>query len=74
MIGRYFPGRTAGRDYAPAPREHLDATAFVMLEIEEWSAKARRGGPKGPKDADPIAPGTAGVVMLGARGEGFLAP
>jgi nitroimidazol reductase NimA-like FMN-containing flavoprotein (pyridoxamine 5'-phosphate oxidase superfamily) len=73
MIGRYFPGRTAGRDYASAPAEHLDATAFIAVEIEEWSAKARRGGPKGPRDADPIAPGTAGVVQLGMLGEGSLA-
>jgi nitroimidazol reductase NimA-like FMN-containing flavoprotein (pyridoxamine 5'-phosphate oxidase superfamily) len=65
MIGRYFPGRTAGRDYqAPSPA-HLEATAFVALEIEEWSAKARRGGPKGPLDAEPDTPGTCGVVELG---------
>jgi len=64
MIGRYFPGRTAGRDYEPSRPAHLDATAMVPLEIEEWSAKARRGGPKGPRDNDPAAPGTAGVVPL----------
>jgi uncharacterized protein len=64
MIARYFPGRTAGRDDEAAPAAHLDATAFVALEIEEWSAKARRGGPKGPRDADPIAWGTAGVVAF----------
>ena len=64
MIGRYFPGRTAGRDYEPAPEAHLEATAFLALEIEEWSAKARRGGPKGPRDDDPHSPGTAGVVPL----------
>lgn len=64
MIARYFPGRTAGRDYERAPEAHLEATAFVVLEIEELSAKARRGGPKGPRDADPIAWGTAGVVPL----------
>jgi len=64
MIARYFPGRTAGRDYEAAPAAHLEATAFIALEIEEWSAKARRGGPKGPRDADPIAWGTAGVVPL----------
>jgi nitroimidazol reductase NimA-like FMN-containing flavoprotein (pyridoxamine 5'-phosphate oxidase superfamily) len=64
MIARYFPGRTAGRDYEPAPAAHLEATAFVALEIEEWSAKVRRGGPKGPRDADPIAWGTAGVVAF----------
>ena len=66
MIARYFRGRTAGRDYESPPVEHLDATAFIALEIEAWSAKARRGGPKGPRDGDPEAPGTAGVVPLHA--------
>ncbi len=66
MIGRYFPGRTPGKDYDPAPDSHLEATAFIALDIEEWSAKARRGGPKGHRDADPEAPGTAGVVVVGA--------
>jgi uncharacterized protein len=64
MIARYFPGRTAGRDYEPIPQAHLEATGFIALEIEEWSAKIRRGGPKGPRDADPDAPGTAGVVPI----------
>ena len=64
MIARYFPGRTPGQDYEPAPPAHMEGTAFIALEIEEWSAKARRGGPKGPRDADPIAWGTAGVVSL----------
>ena len=64
MVARYFPGRTAGRDYEAAPAAHLEATAFVALEIEEWSAKVRRGGPKGPRDADQIAWGTAGVIQL----------
>jgi uncharacterized protein len=64
MIARYFPGRTAGRDYAAPPLEHLDATSVVVLKIEEWTAKARRGGPLGPQDDDPDAPGSAGVVDL----------
>jgi nitroimidazol reductase NimA-like FMN-containing flavoprotein (pyridoxamine 5'-phosphate oxidase superfamily) len=67
MIGRYFPGRTPGVDYEAAPDVHLQATAFVTLDVEAWSAKARRGGAKGPRDADPDAWGTAGVVEL-ARG------
>ena len=67
MIARYFPGRTPGTDYEPAPEAHLEATAFIALEIEQWSAKARRGGPKGPRDEDPLAPGTAGVVPVVAR-------
>jgi hypothetical protein len=65
MIARYHPGRTAGRDYAPIPDAHLRGTAFVTLEIDEWSAKVRRGGPNGPLDADPAAPGTAGVLPTG---------
>jgi uncharacterized protein len=64
MIARYHPGRTAGRDYEPVPDAHLDATALIVLEIDEWSAKARRGGPKGPRDGEPHAPGSAGVIPL----------
>jgi nitroimidazol reductase NimA-like FMN-containing flavoprotein (pyridoxamine 5'-phosphate oxidase superfamily) len=65
MIARYHPGRTAGRDYAPTPDEHVRATSFVALRIDEWSAKSRSGGPKGPGDLDPAIPGTAGVRPLG---------
>ena len=61
MISRYHPGRTAGRDYEAASPQELMATAVVEVCIEEMSAKARRGGPKGPRDADPDAPGTCGV-------------
>lgn len=64
MIARYFRGRRSGHDYESPPAEHLDATALVALEIERCSAKARRGGPTGPHDADTEAPGTAGVVPL----------
>jgi hypothetical protein len=64
MIGRYFPGRTAGRDYAAPTAEHLAATALIEVEIEEWSAKARAGGPLDPLDAAADAPGTRGVVPL----------
>jgi hypothetical protein len=38
----------------------------VALEIEEWSAKARKGGPAGPRDNDQDAPGSAGVVPITA--------
>ena len=53
MIARYFPGRTVGVDYERAPNAHLEATALVALEIEEWSAKVREGGPNWPADGDP---------------------
>lgn len=66
-IARYHPGRVAGRDYEPIPDRHLDATGFVAIAIEEWSAKARTGGPNGPRDADAEASGTAGVVPLSVR-------
>jgi nitroimidazol reductase NimA-like FMN-containing flavoprotein (pyridoxamine 5'-phosphate oxidase superfamily) len=66
MVARYWPGRTAGRDYDPIPNDHLESTAFIALQIEELSAKIRTGGPKGPRDNDPAAPGTAGVTELRA--------
>jgi len=64
MVARYHPGRTAGRDYEAIPDAHVAATAFIEIVIEEWSAKARRGGPKGPLDADPTARGSAGVIAV----------
>jgi len=62
MTLRYFPGRTAGRDYTPAPSSHLTSTAVVEVTIEEVSAKMREGGPKGPQDAKDDAPGTCGIA------------
>jgi nitroimidazol reductase NimA-like FMN-containing flavoprotein (pyridoxamine 5'-phosphate oxidase superfamily) len=64
MVARYWPGRMAGRDYESIPEEHLESTLFIALRIEELSAKIRTGGPKGPRDNDPTAPGTAGVTEL----------
>jgi nitroimidazol reductase NimA-like FMN-containing flavoprotein (pyridoxamine 5'-phosphate oxidase superfamily) len=64
MILRYFPGRTAGRDYVAAPPAHLATTMLVEISIQEMSAKIREGGPKGPKDADEQGFGTRGVVEL----------
>jgi hypothetical protein len=51
-------------DYQPATRQQLAATLLVEVAIEEWSAKARRGGPRGPYDDDPTAPGSAGVLPI----------
>jgi nitroimidazol reductase NimA-like FMN-containing flavoprotein (pyridoxamine 5'-phosphate oxidase superfamily) len=64
MTLRYFPGRTAGRDYISAPSVHLTTTALVELIIEEISAKMREGGPKGPNDAADNGFGTRGVLEL----------
>lgn len=64
MIARYWPGRTAGVDYGVTPERDLDATAFVTIAIEQVSAKKRSGPPKGPGDADPAVPGTAGVFPI----------
>ncbi len=69
MTLRYFPGRTAGQDYNPAPPAHLATTALLEVLIEETSAKMREGGPKGPNDADDEAFGTRGVVDLRGNGE-----
>ena len=62
MIDRYFPNRQAPRDYALPTPAQLQATALLEVHIEELSAKARRGGPTGPLDNQPDAPGTCGVI------------
>jgi nitroimidazol reductase NimA-like FMN-containing flavoprotein (pyridoxamine 5'-phosphate oxidase superfamily) len=64
MIARYFPGRTASRDYSAADEGKLRSTAFIAVHINAWSAKARRGGPTAPQDSDPDALGTCGVIEL----------
>jgi nitroimidazol reductase NimA-like FMN-containing flavoprotein (pyridoxamine 5'-phosphate oxidase superfamily) len=64
MVSRYFPGRTAGRDYSEPTAAHLEATTLIEVQIEEWSAKVREGGPLGPLDAEANGPGTCGVVAL----------
>jgi hypothetical protein len=64
MTSRYFPGRVIGQDYKAPPVKDLDATELTEITIEEWSAKARSGGPLGTMDADPDAPGTSGVIDL----------
>jgi len=62
MTLRYFPGRTAGRDYLTATDAQLDAMTMVAVHIDEGSAKIRRGGANGPTDNDPYALGTCGVA------------
>jgi uncharacterized protein len=64
MIERYFPGRAAPRDFAPATDADLAATALTAIEIDEASAKLRDVAPNGPLDNDPAAPGSAFVVSL----------
>jgi nitroimidazol reductase NimA-like FMN-containing flavoprotein (pyridoxamine 5'-phosphate oxidase superfamily) len=64
MVQRYFPGRTAGRDYHAPPSPDLGVIALVEVTIKEWNAKARRGGPTGPDDNNADAPGNAGVIEL----------
>jgi nitroimidazol reductase NimA-like FMN-containing flavoprotein (pyridoxamine 5'-phosphate oxidase superfamily) len=68
MTRRYFPDRTLGRDYQPVASTYLATTTLVEVIIDEWNAKARRGPPLGPLDADPTAPGTAGVVTTDCSG------
>ena len=70
MVRRYFPGREVGKHYDAPPSADLGATALVEVDIEEWNAKARHGGPTGPDDDNPDAPGSAGVVdVRGGVGE-----
>ncbi len=59
-----MPHRQAGVDYSLPTAEQQAATELVALDIEEWSVKARTGGPKGPGDDDDSLPGTAGVIPL----------
>ena len=62
MVQRYFPDRLLERDYNPPPASDLGVTALVEVQIEEWNAKARRGGPTGPEDDKPDAAGSAGFT------------
>ena len=64
MVQRYFPGRTLDRDYNSPPATDLGITTLVEVRIEDWSGKARRGGPTGPDDDNPDALGSAGVIEL----------
>jgi nitroimidazol reductase NimA-like FMN-containing flavoprotein (pyridoxamine 5'-phosphate oxidase superfamily) len=68
LIARYFQGRTEGADFSPLTPEHIDSVAVLEIRIQEWSAKARRGGPRGPHDDDPAAPGTSGVIDMTGPG------
>ena len=64
MVQRYFPDRLLERDYNPPPASDLGVTALVEVQIEEWNAKARRGGPTGPDDDNKDAPGFAGYTTF----------
>ena len=64
MVQRYFPDRLLERDYNPPPASDLGVTALVEVRIEEWNAKARRGGPTGPDDDNKDAPGSAGYTTF----------
>lgn len=64
MIKRYFPGRTENQDYQAPPVGHLEATKVIEVIIESFSAKARKGDPRGPNDFNEDILGTAGVLKL----------
>jgi nitroimidazol reductase NimA-like FMN-containing flavoprotein (pyridoxamine 5'-phosphate oxidase superfamily) len=61
MTERYFPGRQAGTDYAPAGDGDLARMELADIVIDEASAKMRDLGPAGPGDSDPDVPGSAFV-------------
>jgi nitroimidazol reductase NimA-like FMN-containing flavoprotein (pyridoxamine 5'-phosphate oxidase superfamily) len=65
MTLRYFPGRTMGIDYEAATEKQMRALEVLRIPVTELGAKMRDGGPRGPRDADPTASGTAYVVELG---------
>jgi hypothetical protein len=64
VIGRYFPGRTAGKDYRHLTDTELAGSCVVEVTIEELSVKGRSGGPTGPLDDDPTALGSCGIFPL----------
>jgi nitroimidazol reductase NimA-like FMN-containing flavoprotein (pyridoxamine 5'-phosphate oxidase superfamily) len=61
MTERYFPGRRAGPDYAPATDADLEKMELTEIAIDEASAKMRDMGAAGPGDSDPDVPGSAFV-------------
>lgn len=67
LIGRYFPGRAAGTDYAPISEQELKGVRLVEVTLEAMSAKGRFGGARGPLDGDADAPGNAGIVPVAAH-------
>jgi len=64
MTARYFSGRSAPRDYEPATDDTLDKMELTAIDVDEASAKAREGGPKGPHDDDAAFPGSAWVRSI----------
>ena len=64
MVQRYFPDRLLERDYSPPPSSDLGVTALVEMQIKDWNAEARRGGPTGPDDDKADAPGSAGYTNM----------
>jgi nitroimidazol reductase NimA-like FMN-containing flavoprotein (pyridoxamine 5'-phosphate oxidase superfamily) len=61
MTSRYFPGRTAGVDYADPSAADLKITDLLEIEVEEVNGKRRSGPPLGPRDTDDTAPGNSGL-------------
>ena len=67
MVQRFFPGRALDQDYVAPPSQDLGVTTLIKVQIEDWNAKARRGGPTGPQDDNPEAPGSAGVIDFSSK-------
>ena len=61
LLERYFPERRSPEDFSAATDEDLARMELIAIEIDEAQAKAREGGPMGPKDSDPKAAGSAFV-------------
>lgn len=64
MTARYFPERTAGRDYIPASDNDFRSVELLAIRADERSAKRRTGPSLGTHDGDDTAPGTRFVVEL----------
>ncbi len=61
LLERYFSDRHSPEDFSAATDEDLNRMELIAIEIDEAQAKAREGGPMGPRDSDPNAAGSAFV-------------
>jgi nitroimidazol reductase NimA-like FMN-containing flavoprotein (pyridoxamine 5'-phosphate oxidase superfamily) len=64
LLVRYFPDRHAPTDFSAATDDDLTRMELIAIEIDEAQAKAREGGPMGPRDSDPNAAGSASVRSI----------
>jgi nitroimidazol reductase NimA-like FMN-containing flavoprotein (pyridoxamine 5'-phosphate oxidase superfamily) len=50
LIGKYFPGMEAGKQYRPITEEELERTSVYAISIESWSGKRNWNEQAGQSD------------------------